>query len=47
MNDHKNCPNDNEYGDVHHPKKPLLTALLYTLCLIVVLGGAILMTKLF
>ena len=36
-----------DYGNIHHPKKPLLTALLYTLALAALLAAAVLFTRLF
>ena len=44
--DDEPAPED-EYGNIHHPKKHLLTGLLYTLAMAAVLFGAVLMTKLF
>ena len=38
---------EDEYGNIHHPKKHLLTGLLYTVALAALLGGAILITRLF
>ena len=38
---------EDEYGNIHHPKKHLLTGLLYLLSLAAVLGGAVLITRLF
>ena len=38
---------EDEYGNIHHPKKHLLTGLLYLLAMAAVLGGAVLITKLF
>ena len=38
---------EDEYGNIHHPKKHLLTGLLYLLALGAVLGGAVLITRLF
>ena len=35
-----------DYGNIHHPKKPLLTALLYTLALAAVLAAAYFFTRL-
>ena len=35
-----------DYGNIHHPKKPLLTALLYTLALAAVLAAAAFFTHL-
>ena len=40
------APGD-EYGNIHHPKKKLLTGVLYTLSLAAVLAAAILFTRLF
>jgi hypothetical protein len=37
---------DDEYGNIHHPKKHLLTGLLYALAGTALLGGAALVTKL-
>ena len=37
---------EEDYGNIHHPKKPLLTALLYTLALAAVLACAALFTRL-
>ena len=37
---------DDEYGNIHHPKKHLLTGLLYALAGAALLGGAALVTKL-
>ena len=39
-------PSD-EYGNIHHPRKKLLTGVLYTLALAAVLAAATLFTKLF
>lgn len=36
-----------DYGNIHHPKKPLLTAVLYTLAMAAVLAAAALFTRLF
>ena len=44
--DDEPAPED-EYGNIHHPKKPLLTALLYTLALAALLAAAVLFTRLF
>jgi len=38
---------DDEYGNIHHPKKKLLTGVLYTLALAAVLAAAALFTRLF
>ena len=38
---------DDEYGNIHHPKKKLLTGVLYTLALAAVLAAAAFFTKLF
>ena len=38
---------DDEYGNIHHPKKHLLTGVLYVLAMAAVLGAAALFTKLF
>ncbi len=38
---------EDEYGNIHHPKKKLLTGLLYTLSLAAVLAAAVLFTRLF
>ncbi len=35
-----------DYGNIHHPKKPLLTAVLYTLALAAVLAAAYFFTRL-
>lgn len=35
-----------DYGNIHHPKKPLLTAVLYTLALAAVLAAAAFFTRL-
>ena len=35
-----------DYGNIHHPKKPLLTAVLYTLALAAVLAAAYFFTQL-
>ena len=43
--DDEPAPED-EYGNIHHPKKHLLTGLLYALAGAAVLGGAALVTKL-
>ena len=43
--DDEPAPED-EYGNIHHPKKHLLTGLLYALAGAAVLGGAALITKL-
>ena len=43
--DDEPAPGD-EYGNIHHPKKHLLTGLLYALAGAAVLGGAALITKL-
>ena len=43
--DDESAPED-EYGNIHHPKKHLLTGLLYALAGAAVLGGAALVTKL-
>ena len=43
--DDRPAPED-EYGNIHHPKKHLLTGLLYALAGAAVLGGAALITKL-
>ena len=37
---------DDEYGNIHHPKKHLLTGLLYALAGAAVLAGAALITRL-
>ncbi len=34
-----------DYGNIHHPKKPLLTAVLYTLALAAVLAAAYFFTR--
>ena len=44
--DDEPAPGD-EYGNIHHPKKHLLTGLLYLLALAAVLAGAILIKRLF
>ena len=44
--DDEPAPED-EYGNIHHPKKHLLTGLLYLLALAAVLAGAILIKRLF
>ena len=44
--DDEPAPGD-EYGNIHHPKKHLLTGVLYTLAMAALLGGAILITRLF
>ena len=44
--DDEPAPED-DYGNIHHPKKPLLTALLYTLALAALLAAAVLFSKLF
>ena len=38
---------EDEYGNIHHPKKHLLTGLLYTVALAAVLAGAALITRFF
>ena len=38
---------EDEYGNIHHPKKHLLTGVLYTLALAAVLAAAALFTRLF
>lgn len=38
---------EDEYGNIHHPKKHLLTGLLYVLSLGAVLAAAIFFTRLF
>ncbi len=38
---------EDEYGNIHHPKKKLLTGVLYTLSLAAVLAAAALFTRLF
>ena len=38
---------EDEYGNIHHPKKKLLTGVLYTLSLAAVLAAAIFFTRLF
>ena len=38
---------EDEYGNIHHPKKHLLTGVLYVLAMAAVLGGAVLITRLF
>ena len=38
---------EDEYGNIHHPKKKLLTGLLYTLALAAVLAAATLFTRVF
>ena len=38
---------DDEYGNIHHPKRKLLTGALYTLALAAVLAAAAFFTKLF
>ena len=38
---------EDEYGNIHHPKKHLLTGVLYTLSLAAVLAAAVLFTRLF
>ena len=43
--DDEPAPED-EYGNIHHPKKHLLTGLLYALAGAAMLGGAALVTKL-
>ena len=43
--DDEPAPED-EYGNIHHPKKHLLTGLLYALAGAAVLAGASLVTKL-
>ena len=43
--DDQPAPED-EYGNIHYPKKHLLTGLLYALAGAAVLGGAALITKL-
>ena len=42
--DDKPAPED-EYGNIHHPKKHLLTGALYTLALAAVLAAAILFSR--
>lgn len=37
---------EEEYGSLHHPKKHLLTGLLYTLALLAVLAAGALITRL-
>ena len=37
---------EDEYGNIHHPKKHLLTGLLYTVAGAAVLAGAALITRL-
>ena len=44
--DDEPAPED-EYGNIHHPKKHLLTGLLYLLALAAVLAGAILIKRFF
>ena len=44
--DDEPAPED-EYGNIHHPKKHLLTGLLYLLALATVLAGAILIKRFF
>ncbi len=44
--DDEPAPED-EYGNIHHPKKHLLTGLLYTVALAAVLAGAALITRFF
>ena len=44
--DDEPAPED-EYGNIHHPKKHLLPGVLYTLAMAALLGGAILITRLF
>jgi hypothetical protein len=38
---------EEDYGSIHHPKKPLLTGVLYVLALAAVLACAALLTRLF
>jgi len=38
---------EDEYGNIHHPKKHLLTGALYVLALAAVLAAAALFTRLF
>ena len=38
---------EDEYGNIHHPKKQLLTGVLYSISLLAVLAAAILFTRLF
>ena len=38
---------EDEYGNIHHPKKQLLTGVLYALSLAAVLAAAIFFTRLF
>ena len=40
-------PENNEYGRISHPKKPLVTGTLYAVALAAVLAAAVLFTKLF
>lgn len=44
--DDEPAPED-EYGNIHHPKKHLLTGVLYSISLLAVLAAAILFTRLF
>lgn len=43
--DDEPAPED-EYGNIHHPKKHLLTGVLYTVAGAALLAGAILITRL-
>ena len=40
-------PENNEYGRISHPKKPLVTGTLYAVALAAVIAAAVLFTKLF
>lgn len=40
-------PEDNEYGRISHPKKPLVTGTLYAVALAAVVAAAVLFTRIF